>query len=96
MSAATDSNASIFFNVGSSANPVYLDNVSLWNVAPGDLNLDGRVDLLDLQMLSQDWLKQGPGLGSDLDGSGRVDLGDFGTMGENWSNGNRTDNEPTT
>ncbi len=49
MTAASDFNASVFFNLGGSSSDVYLDNVSLYYVAPGDLNLDGRVDLLDLR-----------------------------------------------
>jgi len=85
---ATDFNCRVVFNLGTSAYDVYLDNVSLFNAPPGDLNLDGRVDLLDLQILSTDWLKQQGGLGSDLDGSGKVDFTDLGVMGENWSGGN--------
>jgi hypothetical protein len=87
MSAATDLNASVFFNVGSSAAGVYVDNVSLMNPPPGDLNLDGRVDLLDLKLMSGDWLKQQGGLNSDLDGNGKVDFNDLGIMGDNWSGG---------
>jgi hypothetical protein len=85
MSAATDFNASVFFNVGSSAYGVYVDNVSLFNAPPGDLNLDGKVDLLDLKLLSQDWLKQQSGLSGDLDSNNKVDFNDFGIMGDNWS-----------
>ena len=64
------------------------NNVSLYYTVPGDLNTDGKVDLLDLQLLSRDWLKQGSGLSSDLNGSGKVDFDDFGALGENWSSGN--------
>jgi hypothetical protein len=87
MTAATDLNASVFFNLGSalSAHSVYLDNVALFQVAPGDLNTDGRVDLLDLESMSNDWLKQQAGLAADLNGDGRVDFKDFGMMGENWT-----------
>jgi hypothetical protein len=46
------------------------------------------VDLLDLQLLTQDWLKQQSGLSTDLDGSGKVDFKDFGILGENWSGSN--------
>ena len=88
MTAASDFNASVFFNLGGSSSDVYLDNVSLYYVAPGDLNLDGRVDLLDLQLMTQDWLKQQSGLSCDLDGNGKVDFSDFGILGENWSGGN--------
>ena len=73
------------FNLGGSTAGVFLDNVSLYYCAPGDLNADGRVDLLDLQLLTQDWLKQQSGLPADLNGDGKVDFGDFGILGENWS-----------
>lgn len=85
---ASDFNASIFFNLGSSAAGVYIDNVSLFNPSVGDLNLDGKVDLLDLQLLSHNWLKQGSGLGGDLDSNNKVDFNDLGIMGDNWSGGN--------
>jgi len=87
MSAATDLAANVLFNVGSSSYGVYVDNVSLFNSPPGDLNLDGRVDLLDLKLMSADWLKQQAGLGTDLDGSGRVDFNDFSLLGDNWTSG---------
>jgi hypothetical protein len=87
MNAATDLNASVFFNVGGSSAGVYVDNVSLFNPPVGDFNQDGRVDLLDLKLLTTDWLKQQTGLNTDLDGSGRVDLNDFGIFGENWTTG---------
>jgi hypothetical protein len=88
MSAATDFSASVFFNLGSASAGVFLDNVSLFNAPPGDLNLDGRVDLLDLQMMTQNWLKTGGGLTGDLDGNNKVDFNDFSILGENWSGGN--------
>jgi hypothetical protein len=84
MAATSDFNASIFFNLGGSTAGVFLDNVSLYYCAPGDLNEDGQVDLLDLKTLTQDWLKQQNGLSTDLDGNGKVDFNDFGILGENW------------
>jgi hypothetical protein len=81
-------NARLMFNVGAVLGDIYLDNVSVFEVPPGDLNLDGRVDLLDLQLFSRDWLKQQSGLNGDLDGNGKVDFNDFGILGENWSGGN--------
>ena len=62
-----------------------MDNVSLFNAPPGDLNLDGRVDLLDLQIQTGDWLKPPSGLNLDLDGNGKIDFNDFSVLGENWS-----------
>ena len=87
MSAGTDLNASVFFNLGSSSFGVFVDNVSLINPPPGDVNQDGRVDLLDLKLLTGDWLKQQSGLSTDLDGNGKVDFNDFGIFGDNWSAG---------
>jgi len=88
MQQTTDLNARLMFNVGAVLGDIYLDNVSVFEVPPGDLNLDGRVDLLDLQLFSRDWLKQQSGLNGDLDGNGKVDFNDFGILGENWSGGN--------
>lgn len=88
MSAATDFNAAVIFNLGSANQGVFLDNVSLFNAPDGDLNLDGRVDLNDLKLWSQDWLRLGSGLGGDINGDNKVDFGDFSTLGENWSGGN--------
>jgi hypothetical protein len=84
MQAASDFTSQMVFNLGGSTKPVYLDNVSLFNSPPGDFNLDGRVDLLDLKLLTGDWLKQTNSV-SDLDGSGKVDFKDLGILGENWS-----------
>lgn len=88
MTNATDLSAWLMFNLGASLGDVYLDNVTLLNPLTGDLNLDGRVDLLDLKALSQDWLKQSSGLSTDLDGNGQVDFNDFGILGDNWSSQN--------
>jgi hypothetical protein len=88
MQSTTDLNARLMFNLGGALGDIYLDNVSLFNAPTGDLNLDGRVDLLDLQLFTRDWLKQQSGLSGDLDGNGKVDFKDFGILGENWSGGN--------
>jgi hypothetical protein len=88
MQNTTDLNARLMFNLGGALGDIYLDNVSVFEMPPGDLNLDGRVDLLDLQLFTRDWLKQQSGLNGDLDGNGKVDFNDFGILGENWSGGN--------
>lgn len=85
MTNSTDLNARLAFNQGAALGDVYLDNVVLFNSPPGDINSDGGVDLLDLKLLTADWLKQQSGLGSDLDGNGKIDFNDFGILGENWS-----------
>jgi hypothetical protein len=85
MEAASDFNASVMFNLGTSPFDVFLDNVSLFNVPPGDFNLDGKVDYQDLAVLAGDWLQKQPDLVTDLDGNGMVDLKDFAVFGENWN-----------
>jgi hypothetical protein len=87
MQQPTDFNASLVFNLGASTAGVYLDNVSLFSPPVGDLNLDGRVDELDLGILVKDWLKRQPGLPGDLNGDGRVDFSDFNRLGASWSAG---------
>jgi hypothetical protein len=88
MTAATDLYAGVFFNLGSSAYGVYIDNVSLFNPVPGDLNYDKKVDYADLKLLTSQWLQQGTGLLGDLNGDGRVDFKDYAIFGENWTGGN--------
>ena len=82
---ASDFNCRVVFNLGTSANDVFLDNVSLFNPPPGDFNLDGRVDLRDLAFLAGDWLKQQPNLVSELNADGKVDFMDFGILGDSWT-----------
>ena len=51
----------------------------------GDLNLDRRVDDLDLGILLSHWNQTGQGwIGGDLDGDGTVDDLDLGIMLGNW------------
>jgi hypothetical protein len=87
MAQASDFSANLLFNLGSSAADVYLDNINLFNPPVGDLNTDGRVDLLDLNVLSGAWQKQQSGLPADLDLNNKVDFRDFGIFGENWASG---------
>jgi arylsulfotransferase ASST/carbohydrate binding protein with CBM4/9 domain len=87
MQQTSDFSANLLFNVGASSVAVYLADVSLFNPPTGDLNLDGRVDFLDLGSFGQSWLKQQSGLPADLDGSGQVNFQDFGILGENWLTG---------
>jgi hypothetical protein len=87
MQQPSDYSANLLFNLGGSTSDVYLDNISLFNPAAGDLNLDGQVNFLDLQIFVGDWLRQQSGLPEDLDGNGKVDFNDFGILGGNWSPG---------
>jgi hypothetical protein len=85
MAANTDFNASVFFNLGSSSVGVFLDNVSLFNVIPGDLDYDKQVNYNDLKLLTSQWLMQGAGLAADLNADGRVDFKDYAILCENWT-----------
>jgi hypothetical protein len=85
MTQATDLNGRVVFNVGVTPVDVYLDNVALWMVAPGDFDQDKTVGLEDLKVLTDQWLQTGSGLSADLNGDERVDFGDLAVLGENWS-----------
>jgi hypothetical protein len=85
MQQPSDYSAILQFNLGASTADVYLDDITLYNPAVGDLNMDGRVDYSDLNIFSSSWLKQQPGLPSDLDSSGKVDFNDLNLLGGNWS-----------
>jgi len=82
----SDFSANLLFNLGSSSASVFLARISLFRAAAGDLNFDGRVDALDLDIFCRNWLKQ-PGLSGDLDGNGRVDFNDLTILGQNWGVG---------
>jgi hypothetical protein len=85
MEHASDFNADLVFNLGTLISTVYIKNVSLLNAPPGDVNLDGTVDVLDLSIFSQGWLKQQTGAPADLNGDGKVDFNDLTIMGANWN-----------
>ena len=87
MQEPSDFSAELLFQLGGSAGEITLANIYLFTPAAGDLNLDTRVDFLDLGILTSNWLKQQPGLMGDLNGDGKVDFNDFGIMGENWTSG---------
>jgi len=84
MQQTSDLNANVMFNLGSSAFDVYLDNVLLFNAAAGDFNLDRKVDVQDLKVMTSDWLKKQNGLTPDLDANGQVDFNDFSILGADW------------
>ena len=87
MQQASDFSANLLFNLGASTAGVYLANISMFNPPVGDLNMDGRVDFLDLGIMGGNWLKQQTGLPADLDGNNQVNFRDFGILGENWATG---------
>lgn len=50
----------------------------------GDINRDGKVDLLDFNILLVDWGKTGNNLMADLDHNGVVDIYDFNQLMVYW------------
>jgi hypothetical protein len=87
MQNTTDLNSRLMVNAGASTYDVYVDNVSVWMVAPGDFNRDRYVGFNDLSVFAGQWLRQGSGLVPDLNGDASVDFTDFRILGENWSGG---------
>jgi len=77
MQDSSDYNARVVFNTGTSNIDVYIDNVSLINVLPGDFDYDGCIRFDDLAVLTGEWLKEGSGLIADLQENGKVDFNDF-------------------
>jgi hypothetical protein len=47
---------------------------------PCDLNKDGFIDCLDVEVMSGNWLETGPEIGGDLNGNGTVNFVDFGSL----------------
>jgi hypothetical protein len=87
MQQPSDFGATLLFDLGTSTADVYLAKISLFNPPVGDLNLDGRVDLLDLSVFCGSWLKQQGGSPADLNGDGQVNFTDFSILGQNWLSG---------
>ncbi len=69
------------------ASIVKIANISLFRSPLGDLNLDGRVNVLDLDIMCGNWLKKQNNLPGDSDGDGKVDFNDFVPFGQNWGLG---------
>jgi len=84
MQDASDYNARVVFNSGTSPFDVYIDNISLITVLPGDFDCDGCVRFDDLAVLTGEWLEEQSGLISDLQGNGKVDFNDFAIFAESF------------
>jgi hypothetical protein len=80
----SDYNARVVLNMGTSNIDVYIDNVSLINVLPGDFDYDGCVRFDDLSVLTDEWLKGGSGLIADLQENSKVDFNDFAIFAESF------------
>lgn len=95
MRQTSDFTATLAFNCGQSSGNIYLQDISLFIVPPGDFNTDGMVDLQDLRKMTAAWLKAELNPGADFNGDGQVNFLDFGIFGENWAgkeNTNSNDN----
>lgn len=58
-----------------------------WAGPVGDINEDNTVDIVDLELLAQQWLDvecSAPGCKPDIDGAGGVDLADFTLLSQHW------------
>ena len=53
--------------------------------AVADLDLDGSVDVVDLEYLAGQWLVTGTDLLADIASSNKVDLGDLAVMASQWT-----------
>jgi len=71
------------------ASVAYFSDCSMATLYPGDVNLDGKVDSFDLDIVAINWQQTVPPnfLGrmfGDLNGSGLVESGDLNLIGVNW------------
>ena len=80
----SDYEARVVFNAGTSNDDVYIDNVSLITVLPGDFYFDGCVRFDDLAVLTGEWLEERSGLIADLDDNGKVDFNDFSIFADSF------------
>jgi hypothetical protein len=80
----SDYNARVVFNMGTSYSDVYIDNVSLMTVLPGDFDCDGCVRFGDLTVLTGEWLEEQGGLIADLQYNGKVDFNDFAIFADSF------------
>ncbi|MGA2799197.1 MAG: TIGR03790 family protein [Thermoguttaceae bacterium] len=73
-------------------NTVVGDPLMTWKqVTPGDINIDGKVDLADLAIMGKYWGAAGQAGGylwneGDLNGDGAVNSADLAILGKNWGN----------
>jgi len=69
--------------VGTGAGPVHGPTA----VCPGDANLDGRVDIFDLDVLGANWTTGDTWGRGDFNADQAADVFDLDTMSENWGHG---------
>jgi hypothetical protein len=80
----SDYNARVVFNTGTSNIDVYIDNVSLITVLPGDFDCDGCARFDDLSVLTGEWLEEQSGLMADLQENGKIDFNDFAIFADSF------------
>lgn len=90
----------IFFH-GNTDAIIFLDDVIFSTSftaygTPGDANLDGAVNLLDLSALASTFNKPGTWSQGDFNGDGTVDLLDLSLLAANFGSASRPTPEPTT
>jgi hypothetical protein len=81
----TDFNAVLVFRTGASTSDVYMDDIVVFAVAPGDFDKDGTVKLNDFAVMASQWQMTGSGLTADLDGNDSVNIEDLFIFTGNWS-----------
>lgn len=59
-------------------------DIGAYELQTYDLIANGSVDLIDLSLLAEFWLAEGPSLPADLDDSGIVDFRDFALFSSDW------------
>jgi hypothetical protein len=84
MQDSSDYNACVVFNTGISNIDVYIDNVSLITVLPGDFDCDGCARFDDLAVLTGEWLGEESGIIADLQENGKVDFNDFAIFADSF------------
>jgi hypothetical protein len=84
MQDSSDYNARVVFNTGTSNIDVYIDNVSLINVLPGDFDYNGCTRFDDLAVFIGVWLEEGSGLIADLQENSKVDFNDFAIFADSF------------
>ena len=64
------------------------------NFTPGDVNMDGPVDIFDINLISSNWGSTGPA--GDANGDGIVDIVDINLVSSNWTSAVLPIPEPST
>lgn len=55
------------------------------SITPGDVNLDGLVDIFDINQVSSNWGAGNGSLGGDANGDGNTDIFDVNLISSHWT-----------